>query len=78
MKLYYFDVRNLGEPIRMCLAYGNVPFEDVRIQPGDEWVQKWKPKMPFGTVPVLEVEDGKFLGESAAIARSVLRFKWSF
>lgn len=35
-KLYYFPVRNLGEPIRMILNYVCQPFEDVRI-PLDEW-----------------------------------------
>lgn len=40
-KLYYFPVRNLGEPIRMMLNYAGQPFEDVRISL-DEWQQKWK------------------------------------
>ncbi|KAI6176277.1 hypothetical protein M3Y97_00780900 [Aphelenchoides bicaudatus] len=72
MKLYYFDARNLAEPTRMCLAYGGVHYEDVRIKPGDDWVNNYKPKMPHGKVPVLEV-DGKYLCESAAICRFVAR-----
>jgi prostaglandin-H2 D-isomerase / glutathione transferase len=40
-KLYYFPVRNLGEPIRMLMNYAGQPFEDVRI-PLEEWQEKWK------------------------------------
>ena len=32
---FKFNVRNLAEPIRMCLHYGNVPFEDVRVEMED-------------------------------------------
>ncbi|KAI6227341.1 hypothetical protein M3Y99_01270700 [Aphelenchoides fujianensis] len=61
MKLYYFDVRNLAEMSRMILHYGNVPFEDVRVDQS-EWPEL-KTKMLYGKLPVLEVH-GKQLGES--------------
>jgi hypothetical protein len=51
LKLYYFDVRNLAEPIRLCLHYGNMNFEDVRIDPKD-W-PNWKDKFPYGKVSLL-------------------------
>jgi hypothetical protein len=40
-KLYYFPVRNLGEPIRMLMNYAEQPFKDVRI-PLEGWQEKWK------------------------------------
>ncbi|OQV13556.1 putative Glutathione S-transferase [Hypsibius exemplaris] len=59
-------------------AYAGVPFEDYRINelpahraanPADrpEW-NAIKSKLPFGVVPVLEV-DGEYLGDTCAIAR---------
>ncbi|KAH7716491.1 Glutathione S-transferase 1 [Aphelenchoides avenae] len=69
-KLYYVDVRNLGEPIRLILHYAKQPFEDYRCPVG-EWPQV-KPKMPLGRVPVLEV-DGKMIPESYAICRYLAR-----
>jgi glutathione S-transferase len=30
-KVFYFNVKALGEPLRFLLSYGNLPFEDVRI-----------------------------------------------
>ncbi|XP_073978703.1 glutathione S-transferase-like isoform X2 [Rhodnius prolixus] len=65
-KLTYFNVKGVGEPIRMILSYAGKKFEDVRIEK-DEWLQL-KPKTPFGKLPILEI-DGKVLHQSAAICR---------
>ncbi|KAK2712884.1 hematopoietic prostaglandin D synthase-like [Artemia franciscana] len=65
-KLTYFNLRAKGEPIRLILAYGNIQYEDNRIEFSD-W-PALKPKTPFGQLPVLEV-DGKPLAQSNAIAR---------
>lgn len=35
-KLSYFNVRAMGEPIRLILHYAKQPFEDVRVG-DDEW-----------------------------------------
>jgi glutathione S-transferase len=70
LKLYYFDVRNLAEMTRLVLHYADIPFEDIRVSM-EEW-PSLKPKMPFGKMPVLEI-DGKFLGESCTIARFLAR-----
>lgn len=63
-KLTYFDFTALAEPIRFLLSYLNIDFEDVRFQ-REQW-PAIKPTMPFGKVPVLEI-DGKVLNQSTAI-----------
>lgn len=35
-KVFYFNVKALGEPLRFLLSYGNIPFEDIRIT-REEW-----------------------------------------
>ncbi|KYN30203.1 Glutathione S-transferase [Trachymyrmex cornetzi] len=65
-KLIYFDVTGLGEAIRFMLNYCGIKFEDVRFS-FDEW-SKYKPNMPMGQVPVLEI-DGKQYHQSRAIGR---------
>jgi len=65
-KLYYFDVRGLGETIRLILHYANQKFEEERYT-FENW-ETYKSRQPYGKVPVLEV-DGKPLAETFAIAR---------
>lgn len=69
-KLTYFDVRGLAETSRCILNYAGVPFEDVRMS-HEEW-PAMKSKMPYGQVPVLEV-DGVQIPQSFAIARFLAR-----
>jgi len=72
-KLYYFNIMGRAEPARILFAYKGVKYEDFRIEyvpgsgPGADWAAL-KPKMPFGQVPVLEV-DGKMLSQTQAINR---------
>lgn len=35
-KLTYFNIKGLAEPIRLLLKYGDIEFEDVRIEK-DKW-----------------------------------------
>ncbi|KAK3930082.1 Glutathione S-transferase [Frankliniella fusca] len=65
-KLHYFDVTALGEPIRFLLAYGNLDWEDIRYDDA-KWAEA-KNKMPFGQMPVLDI-DGKIFAQSTAISR---------
>nr|QWV59559.1 glutathione S-transferase sigma 2 [Lasioderma serricorne] len=65
-KLTYFPVKALGEPIRFLLRYGGIEFEDFRFD-RENWPQI-KPNMPFGQVPILEI-DGKVAHQSVAICR---------
>ncbi|KAK2160748.1 hypothetical protein LSH36_127g07006 [Paralvinella palmiformis] len=65
-KLWYFDLRGRAETIRLIFAQAGVEYEDVRFSPKD-WPEI-KPKMPWHTVPVLEI-DGKMVGQSGTICR---------
>uniref|UniRef100_A0A1I7YRG4 glutathione transferase n=1 Tax=Steinernema glaseri TaxID=37863 RepID=A0A1I7YRG4_9BILA len=65
-KLTYFDVRALGETARLLFTYAGVPFEDVRVTM-EQWPEL-KAKMPWGQLPVLEV-DGHTIPQSFAIYR---------
>ena len=66
-KLYYFQGRGRAEASRLILAYAGIKYEDVRLSGKEQWPE-FKPKTPFGTMPVLE-EDGKMVGGSLVIAR---------
>lgn len=66
-KVTYFPVKALAEPIRLILSYAGQEFEDDRFD-REDWPTKIKPTMPFGQVPVLEV-DGKRINQSLAICR---------
>lgn len=69
LKLTYFDFHGgRGEPVRLALSMGAVPFEDDRVAIAD-WPQR-KGGTPYGAVPVLQVE-GKTLAQSNAITRYV-------
>lgn len=43
IKLHYFNITGLGEPIRWILKYGNVEFEDIRYEFA-EWPEVKKSK----------------------------------
>jgi glutathione S-transferase len=71
LKLTYFDFHGgRGEPVRLALSMGAVPFEDDRIAIAD-WPER-KDTTPFGAVPVLQAE-GKTLAQSNAISRYVAK-----
>ncbi|KAM7158797.1 hematopoietic prostaglandin D synthase isoform 1-T3 [Molossus nigricans] len=65
-KLTYFNMRGRAEIIRYIFAYLDIKYEDHRIELAD-WPEI-KPTLPFGKIPVLEV-DGLHLHQSLAIAR---------
>ncbi|XP_072031612.1 hematopoietic prostaglandin D synthase-like isoform X1 [Amphiura filiformis] len=68
-KLIYFMSRCRAEPIHMMFHMIGVEYENVAIRDagGDDF-RKIKPLLPFGHVPVLEV-DGVKLTQSKAIIR---------
>ncbi|VDP16736.1 unnamed protein product [Heligmosomoides polygyrus] len=74
-KLTYFNGRGLAEIIRQVNGFSlfvvaKQDYEDVRLS-FEEW-PKHKDEMPFGQMPVLEV-DGKKLCQSHAIGRYLAR-----
>ena len=67
MKLYYFDITGLAEPIRLLLNHAKVPFEDIRIK-REEWPSKKNdPLFEFHSMPVLVLADGTKITQSNAI-----------
>jgi len=55
-KLYYFDARGRGEPIRQLFTVAGVNFEDIRITKNEtEWDNKYKKVAPWGQTPFLEI-----------------------
>ncbi|PIO66208.1 glutathione S-transferase protein [Teladorsagia circumcincta] len=69
-KLTYFDGRGAAEVARQVFVLAGQNFTDVRLT-HEEW-PKHKAEMPFGQMPVLEV-DGKKLPQSHAIVRYLAR-----
>jgi len=69
LKLSYFDFSGgRGEPARLALMLGRIPFEDDRI-PMKTWTSV-RDQTPFRALPVLEV-DGELITQSNAITRYV-------
>uniref|UniRef100_G3UUM8 glutathione transferase n=1 Tax=Meleagris gallopavo TaxID=9103 RepID=G3UUM8_MELGA len=69
-KLTYFNLRGRAEISRYIFAYSGIKYEDHRLE-GADW-PKIKPTIPFGKVPILEV-DGVIIHQSLAIARYLAR-----
>lgn len=69
IKLTYFDIEGVAEPVRLALALSGTQFEDVRIK-FDEW-KELKPKTPYGQVPLMTVDDGPVKTQSSAMLRWV-------
>lgn len=67
-KLTYFNARNRGEPLRLALALAGVDFIDHRVEFAD--FSKLKSSLPFGTLPVLEI-DGMTIGQSLVALRYI-------
>jgi len=66
INIIYFGLPGRAEVARLLLTVGKVDFVDERIE-RDAWAEM-KPSVPFGQLPVAEV-DGKYLAQSAAIDR---------
>ncbi|CAB3400942.1 unnamed protein product [Caenorhabditis bovis] len=70
LKLTYFDIRGLAEPIRLLLTDKQIPFEDHRVS-REEWAEL-KPKMIFGQIPCLFSGDEEIV-QSGTILRHLGR-----
>jgi len=67
IKLTAFDLKGLAEAIRLALYIGNIGFEDKRVK-FDEWKGGVKETIPFGQLPVMEV-NGQMVTQSNALLR---------
>ncbi|CAD7700301.1 unnamed protein product [Ostreobium quekettii] len=63
LKLTYFNIKGRAEPIRLALYIGGIEFEDNRLT-GEQFAEL-KPSLPYGQVPVLEV-DGEVIAQGLA------------
>ncbi|XP_033127339.1 probable glutathione S-transferase 5 [Anneissia japonica] len=70
-KFTYFSARGAGETSRLLFAAAGVEYEDVRVT-HPQW-PVLKPTMPFGQLPVLEVDDGEPMPQSRAIENYLAR-----
>ncbi len=68
LKLTYFGLSGRAEATRLALHIGGVAFEDERISFEEFGALKAAGKLPFGSVPMLDV-DGEVYAESGAILR---------
>ncbi|KDO19109.1 hypothetical protein SPRG_15022 [Saprolegnia parasitica CBS 223.65] len=66
--LRYFDIPGRAEITRLLFTIGDVPFQDKRIPKALYPHLKPKLRLPFGSLPTLEVQ-GETYGCSLAIAR---------
>ena len=77
MKLTYWDLRGLAEPIRYMLRYSELEWEDVRLPVDMEGYQTWmglksQPGMVCANLPFIEDGDKK-ISQTVAILRYVAR-----
>ena len=70
---HYFQGRGIGEPIRLILTVGGVPFTDRRYTV-EEFAadDALKARLPFGQTPALEV-DGVVFAQTDSVARLAAR-----
>jgi glutathione S-transferase len=73
LRLRYFPFPGRAGAIRDALRIGNVRFEDEHVPPDRFREQKAAGELPFGSLPVLEVESGGRT-TSAAQSNAILRF----
>ncbi|CAE7620368.1 CACNA1D [Symbiodinium sp. CCMP2592] len=67
-RLIYLDAKMLAEPIRLALFVGDVDFEDKRVTHQEVQELNLKGQLPFGQVPVLEL-DGQVFAQTEALLR---------
>ena len=67
IKLTYFDIEGVAEPIRLAFALAGVDFEDDRVK-FPQWAEL-KPKTPHGTLPIMTIDDGPVIVQSQAMLR---------
>jgi glutathione S-transferase len=71
MKLYDFELAPNPRRVRIFLAEKKVtvPMVQVNTRNREQFSEEFKAINPFSLLPVLELDDGKFIGESTVICR---------
>lgn len=69
IKLTYFNIEGVAEPVRLALALAGQAYEDHRVDFAD-W-NDMKPKTPYGALPLMTIDDGPVKTQSAAMLRWV-------
>jgi glutathione S-transferase len=69
--LTYFDLPARAEASRLALSVANIPFTDNRI-PFSAW-KTLKPTTPWGSLPILTLDDGTVIAQQRAILRFIGR-----
>ncbi|KAL7505080.1 hypothetical protein ACHAWX_000599 [Stephanocyclus meneghinianus] len=69
LKLEYFNIEGVAEPVRIALSVASIPFDDVRIA-FDEWSSK-KPTTKHGVLPEMTLPGGEVVTDSMAMLRLV-------
>jgi glutathione S-transferase len=69
MKLYYFPIAPNPTKVRIYLAEKGIEIEQVLVNlvKGEQKSPEHLARNPFGSLPVLELDDGTYLTESLAI-----------
>jgi maleylpyruvate isomerase len=69
MKLYTYWRSSSAWRVRIGLHWKGLPFETVAVNllENDQWTDVHRARSPLGTIPVLELDDGRLLDESMAI-----------
>ena len=73
LRLRYFPFPGRAAAIRDALRIGRVAFDDIHVQPDRFQEQKVAGELPFGSLPVLDVET-RGGTSSAAQSNAILRF----
>lgn len=73
LKLTYLDIPGLGEKIRLTLMIAGLPFEDERIGYEEVARRRATGELPFGQVPVLQIDGRQTFAQSNAILRYIGR-----
>ncbi|KAL3943231.1 MAG: hypothetical protein SGARI_000015 [Bacillariaceae sp.] len=69
LKLYYFDIKGKGEPIRLLCYYAGLELEDHRFATRDEFLaMREGTRLTFSQVPMLEVDGKHTLVQSGKLA----------
>ena len=67
LKLEYFAIEGVAEPVRIALSIANIPFQDITF-PFIEWSAK-KPTTKYGQLPEMTLPNGDVITESMAMLR---------